>query len=531
MPHICLLPAETLLCIFATIYDHEDLTPISRTTLAALARTCRTFKEPALDILWKHVYGFKPLISCLPEGVGINSMQGNFTLKRTPVIRECNISGQYAQRIRHLTIESTDLDVMDDRVVQTLMFGPPPTLLLPNLRRLDWGDSRDCFIPLLRTLLRPTISSLSLDDWKPSFAKSGLLASLRGRCPSIRTFSCLYWGNSQGTSDVIRETVCGWRELVDLRTGILNAQALFHVASLSSLKSLHFRTCGLDDIQPNLTPTFTCQLNDVSIAAPTSSVLTRLLRNVHSIPCRSVLLCVEKTGAELPYDPLDIPDLIVSLSECFLPDLEQLTVEFDSQFEGFTIEGLTDPLSALDFDVFAPLLSFGRLTILDLSCFCISAIDDDSLKIMAQSWPQLEEFYFGGGILWLVPPSLTFIGLVHLIQHCRRLHTIQMPFHASSINSDSDFELFSKIVINKNISSIDVGVSPIADPFAVAFQLHTLLPNLTNVLCLFYDTVNLPPLFQNFADKWTTVNEFLEVLTTGAKMTEKIVPLEYSLLV
>jgi len=66
--HICLLPIETLLNIFVTIYDsypREDSLP----TLAVLARTCGTFKEPALNILWKDVDGFNPLILCLPEGV------------------------------------------------------------------------------------------------------------------------------------------------------------------------------------------------------------------------------------------------------------------------------------------------------------------------------------------------------------------------------------------------------------------------------------------------------------------------------
>ncbi|OAX35290.1 hypothetical protein K503DRAFT_669045, partial [Rhizopogon vinicolor AM-OR11-026] len=38
-------------------------------TIATLARTCRTFKEPALDVLWENISGIKPLISFLPEGV------------------------------------------------------------------------------------------------------------------------------------------------------------------------------------------------------------------------------------------------------------------------------------------------------------------------------------------------------------------------------------------------------------------------------------------------------------------------------
>jgi hypothetical protein len=58
------LPTETLLDIFATVREDSRLSVI-----AALARTCKAFKEPALDILWQHICGFEPLMLCLPEGV------------------------------------------------------------------------------------------------------------------------------------------------------------------------------------------------------------------------------------------------------------------------------------------------------------------------------------------------------------------------------------------------------------------------------------------------------------------------------
>jgi hypothetical protein len=74
MTHICLLPAETLFDIFTIIY--EDSKRLSRTTIAALARTCRTFKEPALDVLWKDIDGLKPLVSCFPECVVERTTEG-----------------------------------------------------------------------------------------------------------------------------------------------------------------------------------------------------------------------------------------------------------------------------------------------------------------------------------------------------------------------------------------------------------------------------------------------------------------------
>jgi hypothetical protein len=66
--NICFLPIEVLVEVFVTIYEGYPIRE-SLYTLAALARTCRTFKEPALNALWKNMNGFKPLILCLPEGV------------------------------------------------------------------------------------------------------------------------------------------------------------------------------------------------------------------------------------------------------------------------------------------------------------------------------------------------------------------------------------------------------------------------------------------------------------------------------
>lgn len=35
--------------------------------LPALARTCRAFKEPALDVLWEELDNLAPLARCIPE--------------------------------------------------------------------------------------------------------------------------------------------------------------------------------------------------------------------------------------------------------------------------------------------------------------------------------------------------------------------------------------------------------------------------------------------------------------------------------
>ncbi|KAG1813264.1 uncharacterized protein BJ212DRAFT_1367579 [Suillus subaureus] len=74
--HMCLLPTKILLHIFA-IYKDSKLS--SCATLAVLAGTCRKFKEPALDTLWRDITGFKPFISCLP-GCVTKKKRGKLTM-------------------------------------------------------------------------------------------------------------------------------------------------------------------------------------------------------------------------------------------------------------------------------------------------------------------------------------------------------------------------------------------------------------------------------------------------------------------
>ncbi|KAG1757130.1 hypothetical protein EDB19DRAFT_1900678 [Suillus lakei] len=135
--HICLLPAEILLHIFA-IYKNHNI--VYRATLAALARICRTFKEPALDILWEDVDGFKPLISCLLEGV-ITKERRKLTMQRPLFDEEWRLTDRYTRRIRSFSPVYPELDMIGDWFLQALISTLLPTPLLPDLRRLNWCDS------------------------------------------------------------------------------------------------------------------------------------------------------------------------------------------------------------------------------------------------------------------------------------------------------------------------------------------------------------------------------------------------------
>lgn len=63
--HRCLCISE----ILREIFEYCALSNLS--PLAHLARTCRLFREPALDILWRELDDVSPLMKCLPSNLWV----------------------------------------------------------------------------------------------------------------------------------------------------------------------------------------------------------------------------------------------------------------------------------------------------------------------------------------------------------------------------------------------------------------------------------------------------------------------------
>jgi hypothetical protein len=63
--HNCLTIQELVRLITEFCVDGELET--DRHTLLAIASTCRTFEEPALDRLWYKLESLRPLFKCLPQ--------------------------------------------------------------------------------------------------------------------------------------------------------------------------------------------------------------------------------------------------------------------------------------------------------------------------------------------------------------------------------------------------------------------------------------------------------------------------------
>lgn len=440
-------------------------------------------------------------------------------MRRPLLDEEWRLIDQYARRIRSFTVPDFEQDMMSDQLIQALLSAPFSTPLLPNLRSLVWHSVTERFYPLLRALIGLNITSLELGDMSTPSALA-LLVFLGAQCPSLRELACdtMYNDYSEERLHAICESLHDLRGLSRLKSGFICLRELIHFASLPSLTFLDFGVLDYDYVEQYYPPPIIfSQLDRVHITATATPWLYHFLINLRFPSCRSVYIdCSDLESEEVLYDPLEIPGLILSLLECFSPALEQLHFHFDFKFLASIDDVIfADPSHAIGFDAVAPLLSFNHLIDLRLDWICTSAIDDASFKTIAQSWPQLETFLFGNGTHWAIPPSLSFIGLVHLIHHCRRLHTIGMCFCAYQVDIDS--EPFSQTIPNEKITEISVGVSTIINPTDVASQLHRLLPKLTHVKFLEWldadvdDDDDIPTLLpsQYYKEGWDRVNELL----------------------
>ena len=68
MVHRCLLVPELFGLVCGVLMHDYKTGPIQRSaTLASLARTCRAFEGPALDVLWREIEGLRPLLCTMPS--------------------------------------------------------------------------------------------------------------------------------------------------------------------------------------------------------------------------------------------------------------------------------------------------------------------------------------------------------------------------------------------------------------------------------------------------------------------------------
>ncbi|KAG1777198.1 hypothetical protein EV702DRAFT_1226158 [Suillus placidus] len=470
--HACLWIPEILNAIFAELTQvTESGVQPSYTTLYHLALTCRAFRELALAALWAHIQTSDVLIMFLPQDA-----RSQPRLLRPLVDDDWATFQKYACRVRSLTFENHDDQTsrkLHDSAALALLDSPAsPSCPFPLLRELYWYDKRDVLLPCLQRCISTTLTRLVIHSKLWPSAMVDLVAGLGTACPKIKEFRCSMPPAS--ACAMLSDFVTCWDDLEILETGVVNAQALQHLASLKQLRELKMLVPEGHNLDLDPTSTFSVMfsLDKFSITAASIELLFAFLAPLQISAKNAELNIVSPPNAD------DLNHLLSSLTEHFRPNVLKslgVWVNRPTDFDDHVLFELTA-------SAFRKIRAFTRLTNLDLSSMHVSITDDEVLDLVS-AWPQMECLYLATGWDWGVTRlGVTFSGLAGILKRCPNLRSVGVnldtsPPHDSPAHVDNQYTGITR----EKITDLNVGYAECDDVEAIGNQLARMCPSLTHI--------------------------------------------------
>ncbi|KAG1735048.1 hypothetical protein EDB19DRAFT_1725777 [Suillus lakei] len=511
--HSCLQIYEVLRNIFSVLNDYEDITldvqqlsgvngvHVRRQTLARLARTCRTFSEPALDVLWAHIDTLSPVVACLPKHVwsrpvshgraGGSKKMSLYKIDGCILITHWWSIEKFITRVRALGRPGRSIVGDISPELAHALCGHPWPFLLPRLEKLIWTDSTYESTHLLRNLLSPTLTELHLHSTGNLFMLS-VISSLGATCPLMKSFSTTGLG-SAASAPVSAAVVCGWHQLKSLSTEAVDGSALLHLSTLPSLEELElsFLSPNRGSFNYSLT-TFSTPLRHLTIRTQSAELCLPFLEAMW-IPARSVSISL----GDIPRSSSNATLLLLLASRVTAEQVQALSLDLTCD-------------SLLSITEIIPLFSFRALEELTLpSTSSNLTINDQDLIRAVKSWPKLRKLRLGDEGMWITPerPQITLDGIANLLLHCPDLCALSIAMDATSYSVVTP-DVPGGGVTNTKITTLSVGASLINNPLAVAAFLSSILPNLQNILSK-VDTNFAPNQTESRHVKWARAATYL----------------------
>ncbi|KAG1750769.1 hypothetical protein EDB19DRAFT_1904167 [Suillus lakei] len=492
--HRALLIPEVLLGIFAHINEIVYLSSddsqaarkesFPRQSLASLATTCKTFHEPAMDLLWANIDELKPLLGCVTRlhqmiysnGARFFRSEGVEPLSE----HEARQFLRHASRVRSIHISS-------DEHFSLLTVLPTETCMFPRLISLSWqieaADNRYLHLFLSRTLRECRIAAVH-----PA------LRSIGTRCASLE--GLVIGDPDESTADepsLLAEIVHSCTRLKYLSCSQLEWAVWSHLSNLPTLLNLEiYSGCWPVDrhdlkFAPFLNVTVLHFCMDTAAYTITALQLSEFPSLTHfAMYARNV----SQAEAE---------QLFCALSQCkACQTLEHIIIH---SIDADRLDPSDNSLTAItQFFCFTQL----RSLCLIFDNFPIY-LDNDLLLEAMSSWPHIYSMKLKD--YQLDPPAVTFRGLFAALRLCPHLQTLQLHIDAVNIDIDPDNESFQ----HTSLQSLNVGYSDIEDAEAAARIIFSMLPCVDQVGHAAWQ-------------EWHDVNEFLKSFRSSAVPGRHLTP-------
>ncbi|KAJ7870571.1 hypothetical protein B0H14DRAFT_3573738 [Mycena olivaceomarginata] len=137
--------------------------------LAALARTCRDFENPALDILWRVQNTLANALKCLPSNLWEETLvpnDGSYCLRLTSAAQgaEWDRPLAHARRVRRLILDewSSPYAFPDRDLLEIISSSLPQEYLFPNLRNIRLEPHDDAELSFIPLFAGPQLTDITL---------------------------------------------------------------------------------------------------------------------------------------------------------------------------------------------------------------------------------------------------------------------------------------------------------------------------------------------------------------------------------
>ncbi|KAJ7466160.1 hypothetical protein B0H11DRAFT_59099 [Mycena galericulata] len=464
--------------IVSMICDESD----TLQTLAALARTCKTFQNPALDLLWSSQTTFMNVLKCMPGEIwhwqdDPGPEEGTIVLTRPVLPGHWDRPLFYSRRVKFFTFNTSHNYPDTPAVYETLRTCLPPGPLFPNIESVEWESSNVVLFSHFRLFVGPRLTRLSLGDCQ-SIGHLSSLPSLAAECPLLRDFSLTCSKGLSGRRESVSFLVRGLNHLQILYVPCLDAAALQHLAQLPNFYCLVLADQSLlgssstlpapsEELSPILDELDTT-VTDISavsqvLVALRHPVLSRLyVQFPRNTPANTIAECYKTVAANCDQD-----------------SLEALSIDVENPLTNMPASPvLVDPVRS---QTLLPLFMFGHLTRVTLSAPVGFDLDDTAAADVARAWPRITYLTLGAIHSMHVPSRMTLCALLSFAKFCPCLCHLQLQLDATVVPQWDAQKSDKKRPRQKTLTSLDVLGSPVGPPLAVAAFLSSIFSNLRSL--------------------------------------------------
>ncbi|XP_006454018.1 hypothetical protein AGABI2DRAFT_196685 [Agaricus bisporus var. bisporus H97] len=137
--------------------------------LSRLARTCKAFCAPALNILWRELDSLVPIIGLFPNNIMRKAHKPGFGLIKAPESEDWAAVVKYSDRVRRITYNEATNNLA---TVFPLLENRPHHYILPNLEELTWKAQTASGLERASMFLNPTLKviNLQIESQLPQFS-------------------------------------------------------------------------------------------------------------------------------------------------------------------------------------------------------------------------------------------------------------------------------------------------------------------------------------------------------------------------